>query len=344
MGQSDGTWAASELEAAYTLTPPVEVVALDGTGGKNNLVRVARTRAGQYLWKRYLTNADPARILAEHRLLTWLAGAGLPFAVPIPIPARDGATLTSLSGSAGWHALFAWLPGGPLDRDDPAVIAALGAALGELHGALARLPANLRPPLTPYGELAHVHPRIPDPFALTPTDLGLPDASPYREQLAAWRAILAGLRAFIDGTYRTLPWQVIHGDFSPGNALAEGARITALLDFEFALYDARAIDLASGLYMVTRTWAWEPAASLAMVTAFCGGYARTGRLSPDEIAALPRLMILREALSATWWLGRALAAGDVRPLLSRFDEMQGLVAWLDRHGAALTDTAARALT
>ena len=342
MGGAGEAWPGDLAAGLYALTPPVEIAPLDKRGGSNNDVRVVRTGAGQFLWKRYLTHADPARILAEHRLLAWLDAAGLPFAVPAPLRTRDGATLTAHDGGTGWRALFAWLPGGPLDRGDPATIAALGAALGALHTTLARLPPDLHPALTPYGDLGQVHPRLPAPATLTPPDLGLPDSAPHREQLAAWRALLAGLGRFIDGPYRALPRQVIHGDFGPGNALAAGARITALLDFEFALYDARALDVAAGLSLVTRIWEWAPPASLALADAFCRGYARTGTLTPAEIAALPRLQLLREVVSAIWWLGRALAAGEVHQRLDRLADLRALDRWLAEHGAALVAIATRA--
>ena len=79
----------------------------------------------------------------------------------------------------------------------------------------------------------------------------------------------------------------------------------------------------------------DPPESLALAGALGRGYARTNRLTAAEIAALPRLMILREVVGAIWWLGRALAAGDVRLRLAQFAELRQLIGWLDAHGAAL---------
>lgn len=334
LGEASGPWAAGDL-AAYPLVPPLTVAPLVGAGGINNQVRLVETGAGRFLWKGYLTHADPARIVAEHRLLDWLTDAGLPFATPAPVPTRTGATLLPAPDDSGWRALFDWLPGDTLDRRDPATIAALGAALGTLHRALMRLPNDLRPPLTPYGDLARIHPLIPEPYALTPTALGLPEIAPYVEQLADWRAILAEVGAFIAGPYVALPRQVIHGDFGPGNAMAEGDRITAIFDFEFAMWDARAMDLAAGLTMTIRIWQLDPPESLVLAGALGRGYGRTNRLTADEIVALPRLMILREVVGAIWWLGRALAAGDVRLRLAQFADLRQLIVWLDEYGDAL---------
>lgn len=153
-GEQDDVWPIGAL-APYRLTPPLHVAPLATGAGINNQVRVVRTGAGQFLWKGYLAHADPARILAEHRLLAWLAGAGLPFATPQPVALPGGETVLPAPGG-GWRALFRWLPGEPLARRDPATIAALGAALGTLHGALAVLPPALCPTWASSGALRRI--------------------------------------------------------------------------------------------------------------------------------------------------------------------------------------------
>lgn len=214
-------WSLAAL-APYGLTPPLHVLPLAAGAGINNQVRVLQTGAGQFLWKR-LTHGVPERILIEHHLLGWLAGAGLPFGTPQPLATATGATLLPF-GDGGWQALFRWLPGEPVDRHDPVALAALGTALGALHGALAGVSADMRPTWASNGTLAAIHPRVPAPATLTPRDLGLPDAAPYRTSLADWRASVRSLDPFLAGPYRALPRQAIHGDFGPGNALASGTR------------------------------------------------------------------------------------------------------------------------
>ncbi len=318
-------WPLAAL-APYGLTPPLHVLPLAAGAGINNQVRVVRTGAGQFLWKR-LTHGAPERILIEHRLLVWLAEANLPFGTPQPLPTVTGATLVPF-GDGGWQALFRWLPGEPPDRHDPATLAALGTALGELHGALTAVPAAVRPTWASNGTLTAIHPRVPDPATLTPRDLGLPDVAPYRAALADWRAIVRSLAPFLDGLYRALPRQVIHGDFGPGNALASGTRVTAILDFEFSLYDARALDVASGLSLTLRYRPLPLAEELALSATFCTGYARSAVLTPAEIAALPQLLLLREVVGFTWWLGRALVTDDLTNWFARLPALTSLRDWL----------------
>ena len=321
-------WPLAAL-APYGLTPPLHVLPLAAGAGINNQVRVVRTGAGQFLWK-HLTHAAPTLIQIEHRLLAWLAEAGLPFGTPQPLATDTGETLLPVA-DGGWQALFRWLPGEPLARHDPDTFAALGAALGTLHGTLAVLPADLVPTWASNGALAAIHPRVPDPATVTPRELGLPDAARYRTVLADWRSLVRSLEPFLARAYRALPQQVIHGDFGPGNALAIGTRITAILDFEFALRDARALDLASGLSLTLRYRALPLPEALALSGAFCAGYARTARPTPAELAALPQLMLLREVVGSIWWLGRALVAGDLDPWFARFDSLLSLRDWLVAH-------------
>lgn len=326
--------------AAYDLTPPVAIFALAAVGTNNRTVGV-RTGAGDFIWKAYQTFTDPAVLRYEHRLLHWLADQNLSFAVPTPVPDRSGETLSATG--AGWQALFPFLPGQRPDRRDPLQLAAAGAALGELHVALARYPATRRPNVPAYGDLDRIHPAVPAPEALTPRDFGLSGAPPHDELIAWWRDALRRLRAFGAGPYRALPWQVIHGDFSIGNTFFSEGRLTAILDFEFAAPDARALDVAAGLEFAMRYW--EAAAEAewrAIAMAFCRGYARQVVLTDAELAAIPRLMELRDAVSAIWHTGQGLSRGGTRGLTS-LEHWRETARWLAAHERRLVESIGQAV-
>ena len=139
-----------ELAEQWLLRSPTRVEPVER--GTNNLSWRIEAGGETYVARVY-QNATPARIEAEHRLLSALDGAGLPFRVPVPIPAPDGRTVL------GHAALFRYLPGAPLRAGE--LLEAAGRALGELARALAALPAELAP--TDWrGSLGEIHPAVPD--------------------------------------------------------------------------------------------------------------------------------------------------------------------------------------
>jgi homoserine kinase type II len=316
--------------AAYTLESPVEVHPLDS--GTNNTSYRVESGSGVFFLKRYQTYSDVENLAYEHRLLGWLAARPLSFAVPAPLPARNGETLVRIQGSL--YALFRWLPGTePLPTVGQAE--AYGAALGELHTVLASFPADSRPGMHSYGALDLIHPQIPDPTKLDTTALAMPQTAETAEPIEWWQHEIARLWAFVRGPYRELPWQVIHGDVAFVNSLFEGDRLTALLDFEFAMPDARALDLAGILRSLLRRKTVTESSSLAR--ALMRGYRRHVTLTGDELEAIPTLIRLSSAVSTIWWLGRALAAGDTRPAPGRLLRARQLALSLEQHGAVLRE-------
>jgi homoserine kinase type II len=330
---------ASALAANYNLTPPLEVAPLD-TQGMNNTAYGVRTGAGDFVLKRYDTHLAPESLRYEQALTAWLATRGLPFAVPAPIPTRSGDALLPYEG--GWRVLMPWLPGRQPDRESVAEHAEVGAGLALLHRELEQCPLGERPGVHAYGDLEHVHPAIPDPYGLTAEQLGV-EAGPQRDAaLAWWRELLAWFRPFVEGEYRALPWQIVHGDFAPSNTLIAGGRLSAILDFEVATPDARALDLAAGLYFSLRPWEGKDRWRIA--GALLRGYGRHGRLTAGEAAALPRLILLREITSRVWWFGRGVAAGDAAAHADRLVGLRELVAWVEQNGERLAALGAELTT
>ena len=322
----------SDVLARYDLVPPVELFPL-ANSGINNWTLGVRTGAGEFVWKAYMGSIDPASIEYEHRLLAWLDAVVLSFRVAVPLPAHSGATV--IFTQRGRHALFNKLPGVRPETRNLDHVEAIGAALGELHAALFHFAPAAQPDGPCFGDLHRIHPRVPDPFNLTPEHLGLSDAAPHATLLSWWRDELTALRPFVDGAYRALPWQVIHGDFLAANTLFHDGRLSAVLDFEFAHPDARALDVASGLKFSMRVWEitepWEIARS------FCRGYGRWIRLTGAEVEAVPWLIRLRDATSVVWWIGRGLTMGDIGPGLERMQSSAQSTQWLEEHGRCLVD-------
>jgi Ser/Thr protein kinase RdoA (MazF antagonist) len=107
----------------------------------------------------------------------------------------------------------------------------------------------------------------------------------------------------------------------------------ALLDFEFAAPDARALDLAAALRSLLRSQIVPESSSLAK--ALVRGYRRHVALTGGEIDTIPTLIRLSSAVSTIWWLGRALAAGDTGPVMGRLLRARQLALSLEQHAAVL---------
>jgi homoserine kinase type II len=324
---------------AYDLVPPVRPFELPGPGSNNDILGV-HTGAGDFVWKTYRTEGDLAAILYEHHLLAWLGQAKLSFGVPVPVPTRGGETVCRTP--QGLHVLTRRLPGHQLDVGQLDLVEATGAASGELQRALSGYRASGRPRIPPFGDLDQIHPGVPDPFALSPQRLGLPDAGPYDSLLGWWRDELEALRPFVLGPYRSLPWQVVHRDLDPSNTLTDRGAVTGILDFEFAGEDARALDVAASLKFTMRVW--ENPAPWDAARAFCRGYRRRSALTQEEVEAIPRLTRLRDAVSIARRIGRALEGGQIQRTVMRIESAQASAQWLRENERQLIDLLAQEIT
>lgn len=315
-------------DQTYSLLPPIETRTL-ATGTNNNTIAI-HSSSGDFVWRGYQTHARPETILYEHRLLSWLAEQPLSFRVPAPVRMKNGDTL--YQDDQGYYALFPLVAGEVPDRANNAQMKSVGAALGELHRQLEIYPETTRPGLSTYGTVTDVHPRLPAPAAMQPQDVGLTGTEPEALLFAWWREEIAQIQQWQEDHYASLPHQVIHGDFTPGNTLVVGDQVSALLDFDFALLDARAVDVAAGLYFTMRIW--ENPDPWPVVSAFCYGYQQQNTLTKAEILAIPWLMRLRCAVSIVWWFGKEAAAGKSVGLW-RLEDLRNLVGWLDNNEARL---------
>ncbi len=151
-----------------------------------------------------------------------------------------------------------------------------------------------------------------------------------------WREELEHLRTFVEGTYQTLPWQMIHNDFIPNNILYQEGHVTAVLDFEFTQFDVRVFDVAIGLRNMVRVW--EDAEPWGTVQQFCRGYGRRIRVSEGEVGAIPSLMRLRNAWRALKLMRRARVARDRYPELQQIEHAWQFVRWLAVHEGQLVHT------
>jgi homoserine kinase type II len=124
--------------------------------------------------------------------------------------------------------------------------------------------------------------------------------------------------------------------------LVAGDVVAAVIDFENCAINPRAMDLAGAL----DTWLFDvlhkPDQLWPRFDALGAGYTSVVKLSRTELAALPMLILLRNASVLMHLCGRFIAgltpAIDVE---SWIDSFVALDDWLDKHGAELVARAER---
>jgi Ser/Thr protein kinase RdoA (MazF antagonist) len=330
MGNCSVAIEAAGLDA-YALAPTVELFPLiQGNSTQNYGVRTA---VGNFVLRTH-NDAAPA-IQYEHELLHWLAENDLSFAVPVPIPTCTGATM--IQTPQGWRSLSVMLPGSRVDWRSLEQVEKFGSALGELHSALSYYPALSRPGASPLSQLLQAHPWLSEPHALAPSHSGLLPSSDSERLFAWWRNELIELDTLIESRYQDLPQQIIHHDYIPNNVLVKVDHITAVLDFEFATYDARVLDVAIALRNMLRLW--ENRSPWLTTRHFCMGYRRRIRLNKEEVAAVAWLIRLR---NVSLILGRrAQATGDAKAFLQLIQYAHEVAQWLEVYEQHLIDELAR---
>jgi homoserine kinase type II len=313
-----GTWRAEPL-----------------TRGTNNLVQRIETPTGSYVLRVYSNTTDAARLGFERVVLAQLAKTGLPFALPTPLPTLEYAYSIETECERGvvLVTLTPYIPGQSPDRDNLDQARAAGAALGQLTIALAQLAIPSEGiSWRSSGDLARCHPLVPDPPA---TFAELPLSDEKRQRLISGYTWLI---ARIPDLYATLPQQLAHEDFDPGNVLMEETRVTGVLDFEFCARDLRMMDLTVALtwWPVRRFGTGE---EWPIIAALATGYARHITLTDGEIAALPTLFRLRAYTSLIHRLGRSRQGLSTQE--EALDRAEAAIAredWVAGNGARLIET------
>jgi len=304
------------------------------TFGTNNIVLRLGTPTGVYVLRIYSNTTDAARLRFERDVLTQLTEARLPFALPTPLPTVDGAYFLDVETEQGraLATLTLYIPGQPPDRDNLDQATAAGEALGRLTLAMAQLdiPAG-GISWRSSGDLARCHPLVPDPPAAF-AELPLPNEKRQR-LISGYTWLIERMPDF----YSTLPQQLAHEDFDPGNVLMEGTRVTGVLDFEFCARDLRVMDLTVAL-----TW-WPvrhygTGAEWSIIAALARGYARHITLADDEIEALPTLFRLRACTSLIHRLGRSrLGLSPQQEALNRAEAAIAREDWVHSNHVRLID-------
>jgi len=276
--------ALSDLLAGYDAGTLVSAKGIaEGVENSNYLVDTSTGRFILTLYEKRVDSADLPFFLA---LLDHLAGQGLP--VPRAIPDRTGRQIQQVAGRPA--CLIEFLPGVSVSHPTPAQAYATGAALGQMHAALADFTQERLNALGLSGWHA-LAARCGSDLDHISSGLGERIADELAWLDRAWPA--------------ALPRSVIHADLFPDNVLMQGDAVNGIIDFYFACSDVRAWDVA----VTHASWCFEndgtgfdPARAASLIA----GYDAAFGLSDDERTAFPALArgaCLRFLLTRAWdWL------------------------------------------
>merc|ERR1719387_539561 len=185
--------------------------------------------------------------------------------------------------------------------------------------------------VSPHYDLWEVHPAVTkENFKETmESDAFDGDLRPYADEMLA-EALELSTKCATD--YNSFPMQLIHSDMHYDNDnvlvnMKKGknfGKVSAIMDFEYAAYDWRAMELAIGLSKYV-----GEEKSLDYVKEFISGYSKTASLEKREAEALPDLINLRVLSNVVYFVGRAISKeDDISTLKNKLEDYMKRVRWV----------------
>ena len=290
--------SAEQLEALlarYDLGTLVSAKGIaEGVENSNYLIDTSERRLFLTLYEKRVDAADLPFFFA---LLDHLAIRGVP--VPRTYRDRTGQQLQEVAGRPA--CLIEFLPGISVTQPTAAQARHVGAALGQMHGALADFPLTRCNALGLDGWRG-----LADKCGAAGLDAVAPGLAERVARELEWLAM---------HWPANLPRAIVHGDLFPDNVLMRGDTVGGLVDFYFSATEVRAWDLA-----VTHTaWsfasdgrAFDAEVGDALIAGYDGAFGRSGD-ERSAFAALARGACLRFLLTrAHDWVNTPPGAMVVR--------------------------------
>lgn len=326
---------AKEALALWVEFDDVDKVDVEATkGGVNNIVQYVTLPGGEKkLLRIYNNGLDKQRVTFEHEVLKLLHDQqpDLSFMVPNMIPAKNSGQETFVTLSNKAEACMVDLIPGELPK--LSCVEDIGRACGELNTAMGKLTGmTTECNCPPYYYMWENHKAVTRENFIEM--MNGPDFDGNLRPFADFmRDYVLEMDEKIEGEYKGLPEQLIHGDMHYDNILVDKAaeKVTGILDFEFVMYDWRAMELAICL----SKYAGEDGA-LKYFEDFISGYAKTAPLTDKEAEAVPDLINLRILSNVVYFVGRAIAKEDsIDSLTTRIENYVGRIKWQNENADAV---------
>lgn len=308
-----------------------------GYGGMNNTTYMLKRDGERYVLRVYETHTDLVKIAFEHHVLSALRESDFGLMVPAPVKAIKGAGHTFHSiydprnGQNKIAALFTYSTGQNPVWNTPEQLVELGCAAGLLSVALAGLEISLEPVYPPYYQIQQAYPLCPPEKLIQLCTSPPSELQTCAEEMQDLLPVLPALFEALNGMER-LPHQLVHGDVNASNVLSDDdGRICAILDFEFATWDLRVMELAvpmSDLLTLDKSdeWMWEALEGLIR------GFRKQVILEPDELLAIPQLILLRSLDVVMHFISRMFEGTDEPEVaINQIIKLRERILWMNHN-------------
>jgi len=283
----------------------------------------------QYVLRIYNNGKNSRKVAFEHAIMNQLPVDGFPFSLPQAVRSVESGSTHELLSSGDECCVFRLIPG---VLPKLTCVEEIGVASGLLNTALAQVTIQEEPQIPPYYKLFEVHHAMNRELFYDTIRSEAFDAA--RADVTRLVGHITAMEDTIEELLRLdLPTQLIHGDLHYDNVLVLDGAVTGLLDFEYATYDWRAMELAVCL----SKYAGE-ANPLPYFDLFMSGYAQHGVLSESEMELIPKLIVLRILSNVVFFVGRTITGEDSSAsLTSRAALYSARVEWIYTNEQTIVD-------
>ncbi|RMF83770.1 MAG: hypothetical protein D6736_20755 [Nitrospinota bacterium] len=304
-----------------------------GWNNDNFLLQTADGKA--YVLRRYRKQPLPERIAFELALQTTLRRLGIP--TPPVILTRNGRQYTMAYGS--FWSLSAFMPGDPFQGENREQIREAARFLGHYHATVSSVTLAEEQRWRACCDRSwKTRNRV------SFDTIAVPTSSPrLAAEVAKHRAFLLEQgnrlkRGLPLSLYAQLPKLIIHGDYHGGNLKFVRRRIRALLDFDNARFDAKAYDVAVGIYGFCRSQGTLKV-STELGRLFIKEYSRRYPLSTGERQTLFYFLLFRNLFSILALVQQG-AGYPEEECLTRIRRRLEILHYLDSEGQQVIETVA----
>ncbi|MEO2204141.1 phosphotransferase [Paenibacillus pabuli] len=324
-------------EVISVFSPQSHWEAERGYGGMNNTTYMLKLDGERYVLRVYETHTDLVKIAFEHHVLSALRESDFELRVPAPVKAMKGNGHTFLSihdtntGQNKIAAIFTYSAGKNPVLNTPDQLVELGHAAGLLSFALAGLEISLEPVYPPYYQIQQAYPLCPPDRLIQLCESPPGELQACAEEMQELLPVLPALFDALNGM-DNLPHQLVHGDVNASNVLSDDdGRICAILDFEFATWDLRVMELAvpmSDLLTMDKSdeWMWDALEGLIR------GFRKQVNLEPDELLAIPQLILLRSLDVVMHFISRMFQGTDEPDVaVNQIIKLRERILWMNRN-------------